>query len=103
MHGRHILATRAHAAMRCVGDHQVTANEARCECARGLRPLAGHGFGGAHHVLACPLALTLITERNRLVDGNPRADPPLCAEVCLTPINMLATQIRIFWRPSRTV
>jgi len=27
-------------------------------------------------------------------------DPPLCAEVCVTPINMFATQIGIFWRPS---
>jgi len=35
--------------------------------------------------------------------GSKRADPPICAEVCLTPINMPATQIRIFWRPSRIV
>jgi len=31
--------------MRCVGNHQATADEVRRECARGLRPLAGHGFG----------------------------------------------------------
>ena len=30
-------------------------------------------------------------------------EPPFCAEVCLTPVNMLATQIRVFWRPSRIV
>jgi hypothetical protein len=71
----------------------VTANEARCECARGLRPLAGHGFRGAHHVLACPLALTLITERNRLVDGNPRADPPFCTGIGLAAVRIPGAQI----------
>jgi hypothetical protein len=28
------------------------------------------------------LALTPITERNRLADGSPRADPPNCSEEC---------------------
>jgi hypothetical protein len=67
--------------MRRVVDHQVTADEARCDCALGPRPTAGHSFPGVHHVLACPLALTLITERNRLVGANPRADPPFGARV----------------------
>jgi hypothetical protein len=41
-------------------------------CARGLRPPTGHGFVGAHHVLArARLALSLITERSRLADGKP--------------------------------
>jgi len=41
----------------------------------GLRSPTAHGFQGGNHVLACDpdLALTLITERNRLADGNPRA------------------------------
>jgi hypothetical protein len=42
------------------------------EGALGLRQPTGHSFVDAHHLVACPLALTLITERGRLTYGNPR-------------------------------